>query len=221
MKEIYFTIESIAVQAAALLDEVDYLRQRHPFDLQPQSAALLVLDMQDYFLKEHSHAFVPSAPAVLPHIVHMQKLFLEKKLKVIQTRHVNDPAQAGMMPKWWRELLTHTHPLSRITAELIDPEAFIVEKTQYDAFYETGLAAILAAQGVRQVIITGVLTHLCCETTARSAFVHGFEVFFPVDGTADNNRQFHQATLLNLAHGFARPVLMEELTVYLEKEYGP
>jgi isochorismate hydrolase len=55
------------------------------------------------------------------------------------------------------------------------------------------------------------MAHLCCETTARSAFVRGFEVFFVVDATATYNRQFHQSTLINLAHGFAIPVLTQEV----------
>jgi isochorismate hydrolase len=55
------------------------------------------------------------------------------------------------------------------------------------------------------------MTHLCCETTARSAFVQGYNVFFPIDGTATYNEEFHFATLTNLAHGFANIVLIENL----------
>jgi len=51
--------------------------------------------------------------------------------------------------------------------------------------------------------------------TARSAFMRGFEVFFTIDGTATYNEGFHQATLLNLAHGFAKPVLVSELLARL------
>ncbi|MEW6239950.1 MAG: isochorismatase family protein, partial [Chloroflexota bacterium] len=64
---------------------------------------------------------------------------------------------------------------------------------------------------VEQVVITGVMTHLCCETTARAAFVRGFDVFYVVDGTATYTEAFHRASLLNLAHGFAVPVLAEEI----------
>jgi isochorismate hydrolase len=55
------------------------------------------------------------------------------------------------------------------------------------------------------------MTHLCCETSARAAFVRGFEVLFPVDGTATYNQAFHRATLLNLSHGFAKVVLADEI----------
>jgi len=60
-------------------------------------------------------------------------------------------------------------------------------------------------------VVCGVMTHLCCETTAREAFVRGFEVFFPVDGTASYNQKFHEASLQNLAHGFAILTTVEQL----------
>ena len=65
-------------------------------------------------------------------------------------------------------------------------------------------------------MIAGVLTHLCCETTARSAFVRGFKVFFTVDGTATYYEDFHRATLLNLSHGFAVPVLVDDIRKKME-----
>ncbi|HDD44696.1 MAG TPA: isochorismatase family protein, partial [Candidatus Desulfofervidus auxilii] len=54
--------------------------------------------------------------------------------------------------------------------------------------------------------------------TARSAFMRNFEVFFVVDGTATYNRNFHLATLLNLSHGFAIPVLTQEIINFLKNE---
>ncbi|MHA1167787.1 MAG: isochorismatase family protein, partial [Candidatus Hodarchaeales archaeon] len=48
-------------------------------------------------------------------------------------------------------------------------------------------------------------------STARSAFIRGYEVFFAVDGTATYNENFHEATLLNLSHGFSTLVLIKDL----------
>jgi isochorismate hydrolase len=70
---------------------------------------------------------------------------------------------------------------------------------------------------VSQVVICGVMTHLCCESTARSAFMHGFEVFFPVDGSATYNQAYHQATLLNLSHGFATLTTVAEILQLIKK----
>ena len=65
----------------------------------PERAALLVLDMQDYFLREGSHAFIPSAPAILPNIEKLIESFYEANRPVIFTRHLN--TDAGMMSRWW------------------------------------------------------------------------------------------------------------------------
>jgi isochorismate hydrolase len=70
---------------------------------------------------------------------------------------------------------------------------------------------MLRASGVTQVVICGVMTHLCCESTARSAFMHGYEVFFPVDGTATYNLTYHRASLVNLAHGFASLYFVKDI----------
>ncbi len=51
---------------------------------------------------------------------------------------------------------------------------------------------------ITNVVISGVLTNLCCETTARSAFVKDFNVFFLSDGNATASEEMHKATLLNL-----------------------
>ena len=94
----------------------------------------------------------------------------------------------------------------------------VLKKSQYDAFYDTSLEDVLKKNRVSQVVICGVMTHLCCETTARSAFMRGFEVFFTVDGTATYNKNFHLATLLNLSHGFATPTLVNELLTSLRND---
>lgn len=51
--------------------------------------------------------------------------------------------------------------------------------------------------------MTGVMTNVCCETTAREAFVRGYRVFFSTDATATVDSELHEATLKTLAYGFA------------------
>ena len=93
-------------------------------------------------------------------------------------------------------------PDSAIIALLDTSKGVVLQKKQYDAFHQTDLESILRGRGVEQVVVTGVMTHLCCETTARAAFVRGFEVFFCVDGTATYTEELHHAALLTLTHGF-------------------
>lgn len=211
MKEAYFTLDNIDIQAAEMLEAVKHLRKSTPMTLNPGKAALLVLDMQRYFLEETSHAFIPSAAAIIPRIQHLQAIFFNYHLPVVHTRNIAAPQNAGLMNSWWKELIVETNPLSEITTAIRDEHAAVFVKAQYDAFYNTHLEQWLTGRHISQVIITGVMTHLCCETTARSAFMRGFQVFFTVDATASYNRQFHQASLLNLSHGFAVPILSEQV----------
>lgn len=83
------------------------------------------------------------------------------------------------------------------------PTDLVVEKNTYSAFRGTGLEERLVEMGVEEVIVTGVMTNLCCETTAREAFVRGFRVFFSTDATATSAVELHEATLMNMAYGFA------------------
>lgn len=198
-----------------MLQELKTFREGHKIDLRPGHCALLILDMQRFFLDESSHAHIPSALAIIPKVKSLMTAFLNNKLPVILTRHLNTKKDANLMDKWWRDLITEENPLSEITPEFKYPDAIVIKKTQYDAFYRTSLEDMLRKNGITQIVIAGVMTHLCCETTARSAFVRGFEVFFTIDGTATYNEDFHRATLLNLSHGFAIPVLCEEINEQL------
>ena len=217
MKEKYFDLDHIDRQAESLLNEVKNELEGHSLELKPAQAALLVMDMQGFFVEPDSHAFIPAARAILRNILKLQNVFLKNNCPVFQTRHLNTVENAGRMGEWWSELMTADHPLSQIIDVLRDQRAVQLEKSQYDAFYHTDLLSLLRDRGVSQLVITGVMAHLCCETTARSAFVRGFEVFFVVDGTATYNRDFHRATLLNLSHGFAVPVMSCDIIVAFKK----
>jgi isochorismate hydrolase len=227
MKETFYTPSNLAQQARAFLDDVPFARRlaagaqpdsRSRMGLQPAQAALLVLDMQAYFLDPQSHAFVPSAPALVQGLRQLVDAFRAADQPVIFTRHANTPQDAGSMAGWWSELMLPDHPLGDVIPELA-PEAVLL-KSQYDAFLGTDLADNLQRQGVRQVVIGGVMTHLCCESTARGAFMRGFEVFFLVDGCAAYTAAHQRASLLNLAHGFAALCLASEVQQALEVVHG-
>ncbi|XP_030962881.1 nicotinamidase 3-like isoform X1 [Quercus lobata] len=78
-----------------------------------------------------------------------------------------------------------------------------MRKNTYSAFRNTRLEEQLREMGVEEVIVTGVMTNLCCETTAREAFIRGFRVFSSTDALATSDLELHEATLKNLAYGFA------------------
>ena len=211
MKENYFTEESIDDKSSEMLNKLRMQTDRRNIVFKPDESALLIIDAQKYFLDKTSHAFIPSSLAIIPKIKSLLEVYNSMSFPVIMTQHINDEQNAEMLAVWWSDLITEDNSMCEITPELHHKSSTIVKKAQYDAFYQTPLENILKEKGVTQVVITGVMTNLCCETTARSAFVRGFSVFFTVDGTATYNEEFHKATLLNLSYGFATPVLCREL----------
>jgi isochorismate hydrolase len=107
------------------------------------------------------------------------------------------------MEKWWSENLKEDDPQSAITNDFDTNRGEVLVKHQYDAFLNTDLESRLKKKEIKQVIICGVLTNLCCESTARSAFMRGFEVYFVSDATATYKKEMYEGTLVNLAYGFA------------------
>ena len=217
MKEDYFSTDTIARKSKQMLDDVYDQRSLHNIAFSLDHSALLVLDMQDYFLKESSHAFIPSAPAIIPNILSLIHAYEKHTLPIIFTRHINTPKNGAMMLRWWKEWIGPETPASDICAELDTTHSTIIEKPQYDAFFKTSLDELLCKNKIEKVVVTGVMTHLCCETTARSAFMRGYEVYFAIDGTATYNERYHRATLLNLAHGFVIPILTAEIIQLMQK----
>ncbi len=210
-KERYFEQTSIDTVSQTILSELRSKVNIHELEFIPDRSALIVLDMQKYFLDDDSHAFIPSAEAIVPRIVGLIEMFKKIGQPVITTRHLNSIDDSGMMSVWWRDLIQKDDPLSELITEIDELSATTIIKAQYDAFLGTDLEKTLRDSGTDQVVVTGVMTHLCCETTARSAFMRGFAVFIPIDGTATYNIDFHRATMLNLSHGFAVPTLVNEI----------
>jgi isochorismate hydrolase len=211
MKETYFTRETLLQKSQEMLATVLEQRTRHNWKFTPGNSALLVLDMQNYFLKESSHAYIPSAPAIVPNIQKLIEMFIQRQQPLIFTRHINTKEDGKMMLRWWKNLISADDSESTIYDQVDTSGGMVIEKTQYDAFFQTNLDMLLQSKGIEKVVITGVMANLCCETTARSAFIRGYEVFFVIDGTAAYNEAVHRATILNLAHGFAIPVLASEI----------
>jgi len=220
MKEAYFTRASIASCAQEMLQDLYPDGQHTAKNLDPEGCALLVLDMQAYFLNPDSHAFVPSAPVILPGLRKLVDTFQDQGRPVFLTQHINTVQDAGSMQRWWRDLITADHPFSGLVPEFTGKGHTKITKTQYDAFYHTDLEHQLEGAGVRQVVISGVMTHLCCETTARSAFTRGWDVFFLVDGTATYNRAFHVSSLRNIGHGFGTLLTCQDVENVMRRGGG-
>jgi isochorismate hydrolase len=91
----------------------------------------------------------------------------------------------------------------------------VIDKNRYSAFMGTPLEEILKYRKIEDLIITGVMTNCCCETTAREAFMRDYRVFFVSDATATMNNDLHIASLKNLAFAFAYVVDTKDLCRHL------
>ena len=176
---------------------------RNDFILTKDLAALLVIDMQRHFCDKSSSFFVPGSDKLAVRLKEVVDAFTSQQRPVIFTRHIDSEKPENLMLRWWAEKITEDNPMSRVVDILDTSKGSIVIKHQYDGFLHTGLEETLRQKDVRQVVVCGVLTNLCCETTARSAFMRGFEVYFVDDGTATFSQEMHEAALLNLSYGFA------------------
>ena len=90
----------------------------------------------------------------------------------------------------------------------------LFQKNRYDAFYNTQLDDYLHSNQIQTIIIGGVMTNLCCETTARAVFVHDYHVIFLADGTAAASEEMVIGTLRNLGFGFAHIRSMTQITCH-------
>ncbi len=196
--------------------------RRERLDPLPDATALIIIDMQKYFLTPNEHAFLPAGVAVIPNVQKLRDAFRERGMPVIYTRHGHrrkkDHAQMG---RWWADMLMASDPLAEIVDELKPRRGEkVVRKQHYDAFRGTDLLDHLCERGITHLVITGVMTHLCCETTARSAFMNDLEAVMTVDGTATSDDSMHLASLMAAAHGFAVPLITDEIIERLPEADG-
>jgi ureidoacrylate peracid hydrolase len=87
----------------------------------------------------------------------------------------------------------------------------VVTKHRFSAFHNTDLETVLRARSIRTVVLTGVASNLCVETTAREAFVRDYYVVFLSDGTATYNATYHDATLRVVDGFFGQVAAIEEV----------
>jgi nicotinamidase-related amidase len=169
-------------------------------------AALLVIDMQNFFQR--------IVRPILKNLLRVIETCRQKDVPVVFTQHGHtDPrSDGGALGQWWGELILHGTTDWKFLPEIkIESKDKILPKKRYSAFYETDLESFLRSKGIRDLVISGVMTNLCCETTARDAFMRDYRVFFLIDGTATGKDEHHLATLKNLGFGFAYLMTCDEL----------
>lgn len=203
--EPYVTYETLESKTETWLEMIHPFN-RHEMQLNVAASALLVIDMQGFFLDPSSPTFTCGGVAILPKVKRLINAFRRAGRPVIFSRHVYHPddLDSGIMGWWWEGKCIEDSPESEVHPELMPmPGEKVVDKHRYSAFYNTDLEIVLRCLKVEDIVISGIMTNMCCESTARDAYYRDYRVFFPADGTGSINEEMHLASLLNLAFGFS------------------
>lgn len=203
--------DELAARAVTWMQAIEPLQAVH-FDLNWQQAALLVVDMQKVFLDGSSK--VPDAEAIMSRVSDLENHFRDRGRPVIFTRHLHkdDGSDGGNLLWWWGSIIREGSEGGEHHPAVRPKEAeTVIRKNSYDAFNDTDLDDRLEELAIRDLVVCGVMTNLCCETTAREAFCRGYRVKFVADATGTAADSMQIATLINLAYGFAEVTLTEEL----------
>lgn len=188
------------------------------FEIDPATTALLVIDMQNSFIAPGAVFEAPKGREIIPNIDRLVLAARDVGCPVIWTQSDHSPPGGG--------LILDRHPVIRATTELwagdptfdlfpemVQPLAdeHRVVKHKYDAFHDTDLDRALRNLGCDTVVITGVATEICCESTARAAFFHDYKVVFVADATGAFDPDIQDATCERMNAMFARAMATAEV----------
>lgn len=190
--------------------------QPFAFALPPGRAALVVIDMQRDFVEpggfgETLGNDVSRLTAIVPTVARLIALFRASGWPVIHTRESHDAALADCPPAKrdrgapslrigdagpMGRILVRGEPGNAIIAELAPaPGEIVIDKPGKGAFYATALGDILRLKGITHLVLAGVTTEVCVQTTMREANDRGYDCLLIEDATESYFPEFKAATL--------------------------
>ncbi|MEU4603570.1 isochorismatase family cysteine hydrolase [Kribbella sp. NPDC023972] len=193
------------------------------FTFTPARAALINVDLQNCFV-EGSPLASPEGPALVARINELAAACRDAGMLVVHTRGWMRPdgsnlgVMAEIVPPFMIELYTEGFEAAELHSSLeVDDRDVILSKPRYGAFHGTDLDLVLRSRGVDTVIISGIATNICCDTTAREAAQRDFRVFFLSDGTATKEMagvpadELQRATCASLSMVFAQVITVDDM----------
>jgi ureidoacrylate peracid hydrolase len=222
------------------IDTPDHIRARamrargreHIFErTDPARTAHIVVDLQNGFMAEGAVAEVPTAREIVPNVNRISAALRHAGGINVFLRVTHDPAEPYPWTTRYTEYLSverraaHTEAFTRGAPlwqlwPLLDvrPSDLVVDKTRFSAFVPGTcvLHETLEARGIDTLIITGTVTNVCCESTARDAMQRNYRVIFVADGNAALSDAEHNATLCNMVTLFADVMTTTEVLTVIE-----
>jgi bifunctional isochorismate lyase/aryl carrier protein len=201
------------LQAYALPTAADIPANKVDWAFEPARAALLIHDMQEYFLNfwGENSAMMETVVANIKALRDFAKKHNIPVYYTAQPKEQSDEDRA-LLNDMWGPGLTRSPEQQRVIAALAPDEAdTVLVKWRYSAFHRSPLEELLKETGRNQLIITGVYAHIGCMTTATDAFMRDIKPFFVADALADFSREEHLMSLKYVAGRSGRVVMTEEL----------
>lgn len=172
----------------------DYPESRAGWDVEPSKAALLIHDMQDYFIDFYGDNS-DMIRGVTNHIVAVKNWAKNHDMPIYYTAQPSEQTdeERGLLTDMWGAGLTTASPEKAAIIKPLAPEPSdtVLTKWRYSAFYRSDLAEDLKAQDKNQLIICGVYAHIGVLQTAADAFMQGVKPFVIGDAVADFSRDEH------------------------------
>lgn len=213
----YLSVQNLEPKSARWMESVSRY-QKGSQRLNPDRCALVVIDMQEFFLNPRSPAYLPPARAIASNAMRLLTAFRKSKRPVLYTVHAyEDPSSEGGLTvrRWKKTCLAGTPEAGIFSALRPGPGERVFRKTRYSAFSNPEFERFLREQGIEELVLAGVMTHLCVESTAREAFSKDFQTTVLADAAACPEEDLHLGSLRNLACGFSRVIKTSELLAEL------
>jgi ureidoacrylate peracid hydrolase len=97
------------------------------------------------------------------------------------------------------------------------PDDVVIDKSRYSAFYGTRLQPVLDGLGSRSLVVCGVTTNICVETTVRDAAQRDYDVFVAADATGELTKERHDNALAIIEYGFGSVVTVDDVVAALQR----
>jgi ureidoacrylate peracid hydrolase len=194
------------------------------FRIDPTRCAVIVIDMQNSFLEVGAVFETPNGRRIIPNINRIVGRARQALIPVIWTQSDHSPPGGG--------LILERHPVIKETKELWRGERSFelyremvqpngaehrIVKHKYDAFFGTNLDEVLKTLKRDTVVLVGVATDICCESTAMGAFFREYRVVFLRDGTAAVDPELQDLTCDRVDKLFGRVLSTDDLIRIFEK----
>ncbi len=186
-------------------------------NLEPDTTAVVVVDMQNGFCHPDGSLYAPGSEAVIEPIAELVERAREAGATIVYTRDVHPPEQFedthyyDEFERWGEHVLEGSWE-AEIVEELPAEEAdLIVEKHTYDAFHETELEGWLNARGIRDLVLCGTLANVCVLHTAGSAGLRDFRPLLVHDCIGAIEDDHHEYALEHADFLFGEVVESDDL----------